>query len=358
MIEPPVNLGPLVNGKGRNGGATLSADGRTLIFHSSRPGGQGELDLWMSTRASPNEPFGQPVNLGSDVNSSEIESQPTLSGDGLTLIFGRRSTAAEDLWMSTRDTTSDPFGQPVNMGTDVNSNEDEQAPDLSADGLALIFFSTRERSRGLWISRRKSPDDPFGPAMKLEVDSVVPFGPTVSSDRRTLFFTAGLKEGHGSYDLWMSTRTANDGPFGAPVNLGRGINSDKFDSGPCISADGRMLIFESDRPGGHGGFDLWMSRIRRPEDGDGTARTTPPPTVAPFDAAAAKAHQKAWAKHLGLPVERKVPLPGGQEMTFMLIPPGEFMMGSTREEQDRFHDGIGDSPWAEGWLRSEARGIV
>lgn len=80
----------------------------------------------------------------------------------------------------------------------------------------------------------------------------------------------------------------------------------------------------------------------------------PLPAIAPFGEAKAKQHQQAWAKYLGVPVEKKILLTDGQEMVFMLIPPGEFMMGSTREEQDRFRDGIEDSPWAESWLRSES----
>ncbi|NQV26316.1 MAG: SUMF1/EgtB/PvdO family nonheme iron enzyme [Rhodopirellula sp.] len=64
----------------------------------------------------------------------------------------------------------------------------------------------------------------------------------------------------------------------------------------------------------------------------------PPPAVAPFDAAQAKAHQQAWADYLGLPVEKEVELPGGAKITFMLIPPGEFLMGSSPEEKKHFID--------------------
>jgi len=64
--------------------------------------------------------------------------------------------------------------------------------------------------------------------------------------------------------------------------------------------------------------------------------TVPPLAVAPFDADQAKAHQEAWAKHLGMPVEKEVELPGGEKMAFMLISPGEFMMGSTEDDIQRF----------------------
>ncbi len=64
--------------------------------------------------------------------------------------------------------------------------------------------------------------------------------------------------------------------------------------------------------------------------------SAPPLATFPFDAAQAKAHQAAWAKYLGLPVEKEVVLPGGEKLALVLIPPGEFLMGSTPEEQARF----------------------
>lgn len=62
----------------------------------------------------------------------------------------------------------------------------------------------------------------------------------------------------------------------------------------------------------------------------------PPLAVAPFDAATAEEHQQAWANYLGLPVERDVDLGGGVKLTMVLIPPGQFLMGSTDEERSRF----------------------
>ena len=66
----------------------------------------------------------------------------------------------------------------------------------------------------------------------------------------------------------------------------------------------------------------------------------PPAAIAPFDADQAKAHQKAWAGYLGVPVEKEVELPGGEKMKFMLIPPGEFMMGTTEEAKVRLLDRV------------------
>ncbi len=81
----------------------------------------------------------------------------------------------------------------------------------------------------------------------------------------------------------------------------------------------------------------------------------PAPAVAPFDAATAKQHQQAWADHLGLPIEREIDLPEGEKLTLVLIPPGEFLMGSSEEEQARFLEeaqAAGDW-WAAGNIPSE-----
>lgn len=62
----------------------------------------------------------------------------------------------------------------------------------------------------------------------------------------------------------------------------------------------------------------------------------PPPAIVTFDGAQASAHQEAWARYLGLEVEKTIALSDGTTVTFVFIPPGEFLMGSTKEEQDRF----------------------
>ncbi len=70
----------------------------------------------------------------------------------------------------------------------------------------------------------------------------------------------------------------------------------------------------------------------------------PPPAKAPFDAQQARTHQEAWSKHLGVPVEKEVELPGGAKINFMLIPPGEFMMGSSKDEQEHFIQRLEETP--------------
>ena len=75
------------------------------------------------------------------------------------------------------------------------------------------------------------------------------------------------------------------------------------------------------------------AKLLRPMPRETSGLTKGPPlAVAPFDAAAAKAHQEAWAKHLDEPIEKEVVLPGNVRLTLVLVPPGEFAMGSTPEK--------------------------
>src|SRR2546428_7634305 len=84
---------------------TIRADGRELMFWSTRPGGLGGADLWVSTRQNVHDPWSPPVNLGAPLNSPSDDVTPNLSFDGRTLIFGSNRpgrSGGNDLRMSTR----------------------------------------------------------------------------------------------------------------------------------------------------------------------------------------------------------------------------------------------------------------
>ena len=123
----PTNLGPTVNTSAFDGVPSISADGLELYFSSGRPGGYGSLDIWVTTRPTKDDPWGTPVNLGSTVNSGYDDPTPSISTDGLTLYFSsnRPGEGGYDLWLTTRATKQDPWGEPVNLGPTVNSSAQE-----------------------------------------------------------------------------------------------------------------------------------------------------------------------------------------------------------------------------------------
>ena len=161
----PVNLGPAVNTSDEEYCPEISADSLTLLPSLGSPGWQGNHDVWMSTRNSVDVPFGEPVNLGPPINTNAKDGHPTLSSDGLTLIYSsnRQCTPGDsDLWMSTRKSMSVPFGVPVNLGSTVNTNTWEGGPALSSDSLTLFFASGSPDGYGssdLWMARIVRPGE-------------------------------------------------------------------------------------------------------------------------------------------------------------------------------------------------------
>ena len=86
-----VNLGPGVNSPYDDGDPSIAPDGLSLYFGSTRPDGLGEDDIWVTTKQkterNPEGYWGTPVNLGAPVNSEYREGLPTITADGLTLVF-------------------------------------------------------------------------------------------------------------------------------------------------------------------------------------------------------------------------------------------------------------------------------
>jgi hypothetical protein len=80
-----------------------------------------------------------------------------------------------------------------------------------------------------------------------------------SDDGLSLFFTSDRPGGQGGSDIWLTTRSTPGGPWANPVNLGSPLNSPAADWGPSISSNGLELYFSSDRPNGHGGDDIYVT---------------------------------------------------------------------------------------------------
>lgn len=105
----------------------------------------------------------------------------------------------------------------------------------------------------------------------------VSLGPVVNStsndqnaqlqkDELAIYFSSDRPGGLGRLDIYVTRRASLDSPWGPPVNLGAPVNTPANDFAPNISIDGHLLFFASGRPGGHGGADLYMSRRDNPND--------------------------------------------------------------------------------------------
>lgn len=145
------------------------------------------------------------------------------------------------------------WSSPVNLGPVVNSGFSDFAPHPRADGLSLYFTSTRPDSLGgedLWVSQRAARDDPWDTPRNLGAainTAANERSPALSSNGRLLFFATDRTGGSGGFDIWMSWRAdpRDDLAWEAPVNLGTGINSSATDAGPSFLGPARW-----NRPGG------------------------------------------------------------------------------------------------------------
>jgi WD40-like Beta Propeller Repeat len=269
----PVNLGPTVNATDSNNVApALSKDGLSLYFTSTRPGGFGGDDIYVSHRYSTDDPWGPPINLGPTINTTLNEREPAFSRDGHLMFFvsNRLGMGGTDIWVSRRIHTDDDFGwqTPENLGAGVNSSLADTGPSYFANdelGTPQLFFSSNRS--GANISRvyvsEQAADGSFGPAVLIpELGVTSPGGvtPSIRHDGLEIFLTSNRPGSiANTADLWVSTRETVFDPWSEPINLGPTVNSTLVENLPEISSDGKTLFFSSNRTGSIGLVDLWMS---------------------------------------------------------------------------------------------------
>src|SRR5918995_574859 len=91
-------------------------------------------------------------------------------------------------------------------------------------------------------------------------------GPTLSGDGLSLYFGSDRPGGLGGFDIWVSQRACTDCSWETPVNLGAVVNTAAAETGPGLSVDGHLLFFRSPREGGQGLGDVYVSRRANPND--------------------------------------------------------------------------------------------
>lgn len=219
-------------------------------------------------------PF-NPVSIGNSINTKDDEYWPSITADGQTLIFTRqlnisnnpgfRGVVQEDFYISRYiDKT---WQQAYNAGSPLNSVQNEGAQTLSSDG-SYMFFTGCNRQGGLGScdiyfsaynnGKWSEPADIGGPVNTNKWESQ----PSISADGKTLFYSSSRPGGLGGKDIWFS-RLNSKNLWSDPVNMGPSINTDGDEMSPFIHFDGRTLYFASDGRIGMGGFDLYMSRLEK-----------------------------------------------------------------------------------------------
>ena len=273
----PVNLGPVVNSVSSEQNAQLTKDGLAIYFTSDRPGGFGGLDIWVTRRASLDSPWEAPFNLGAPINTALADLGPNISIDGHLLFFASSrpgGAGGTDLYMSRRDDVNDDMGwsEPVNLGAMVNTFENELAPNYhqnAEEGGGNIYFNRGNMAAGLAdlyyasVSRAGVATEPATFVAELSMPAVNEAAASLSHDAKEIFFFSTRAGGMGSNDIWTSTRQNANYPWSPPRNVAS-LNTTASDVTPNLSFDGLTMIFGSNRPGAMGANDLWITtRTRR-----------------------------------------------------------------------------------------------
>lgn len=265
----PVNLGSPVNRTTSiENSPELSKDGLSLYFGSNRTGagGFGSIDLYVSQRACADTNnslcrWGEPVNLGSVINTSSVDGGPTLSRDGhqLFLISDRPGgLGSNDIWISWRTNVQDDFGwgPPLNLGPPVNTNQLEAGPNPRG-GELYFHHGPAVGNTDIYVSRMRG--DVFDSPILVEALSSPGFfdqRPSIRFDGREIILSSDRPGGLGLQDIWASTRDGNGQEWTIPVNLGSPINTEFQEQTPMISEDGTVLLFASNRTGN---FDIYIA---------------------------------------------------------------------------------------------------
>lgn len=239
------------------GDANVTPDGFTLFFAQGFGGPTGG-DIFVATRNRVDEPFdNDSVEAVVELNTEYGDGGPELSRDGLTIYFhsNRPGHGSNDIFVARRKTLDDPFGPPENV-KEINGPSGDLNPTLTGDGLTIVFNSNPGGNKDLYIATRPSLDTPFGEPRNLEEINTEfqQVRASISDDGLTLFWSnfslPHPPDSLGFSDFWMATRSSREEPFTNRRNVGPPISSLHHEHSPFISPDWP-------RAGAHIYFSRW-----------------------------------------------------------------------------------------------------
>ena len=219
----------------------LTADNRFLLF-TGRPTASSGEDLYVS-RQNKDGSMGEPQPISPAINSSYNEGAGSISGDGKTLVFAScdrpKAIGNCDLYISRR--TGNNWSTPINLGLNVNSTEWDSQPSLSADGRTLYFTSTRRGGQGqedIYITTLQ-PDGNWSPAQNVGTPVNTPgkdMAPFIHASGTTLYYVTDGLVGMGGLDVFRCEKTAA-GTWSPPINLGYPLNTFENEASLFITSD-------------------------------------------------------------------------------------------------------------------------
>lgn len=216
-------------------------------------------------------------NLKSPINSNSSEYVPVISSDESVMIFtyrGEKSTGglmnasyeadpegeySEDVFISYKENGS--WTTPVSIGPAINTNKHDAAIALSNDGQKLFIYRDSEGGGDIYISYLNGKDWSEPVPLPGEVNTGSWEGSaSLSADEKTLYFSSEKPGGFGGRDIYVA-KLKPDGTWGDVMNMGAAINTAYDDDAPFIQPDGRLLHFSSNGRNSMGGFDIFRTMM-------------------------------------------------------------------------------------------------
>jgi len=203
-----------------------------------------------------------PQNMGDSINSAALEYFPSLTIDGSKMIFTRRINSDEDFYES--DFIDGKWTNAKPLGGKINTNFNEGAQNISQDGQLLVFtgcnYPEGQGSCDLYFSIKTNNgwSEPQNLGSMVNTD-FWESSPSLSPDKRDLYFSSSMSGGFGGRDIWVTHRLQT-GRWSRPENLGEAVNTSGDESCPFMHADNETLYFNSNGHPGYGMTDLFFSK--------------------------------------------------------------------------------------------------
>ncbi len=229
-----------------NGGAahnpTLTGDMLELYFDNG-------LDIYTTTRTSTDQPFGA-ATLESTLSSTSLELTPELSYDGLTVYFSSDHNPGDgdtNIWMSTRTSTTDEWATPTQVSQLSSDHTNDAAATPSANSLSIVENYDEPANNvniDIYESTRTTTSAVWGTPMPLaNVNSAADDdNPMLSADQLELYFDSNRA---GGDQLYVATRPSTGDTFTSPTLVDQ-TGALEGESAPWISQDSHHLVFEHD----------------------------------------------------------------------------------------------------------------
>ena len=253
-------MGPLINSAARDAEPTFTADGRTMYYNCNDRLPEPGADICVSFLEDGE--WTAPEVVGPPISSEYFDVEPLLSPDGTQLyVMSNRpgGYGGPDIWVSRK--TDEGWGEMRNLGPVINSPDADHCIYFAGtDWDTAYWTSTRPGGFGgndIWTTTRV--DGEWGDATNLgpEVNSAASEHHSLPSpDGKSLYVTSDREGGHGGEDIYV-TEIDVGGTWGALDNLGLTVNSESNDRCPAFSPDNTKFYFDSEREGGYGDKDLW-----------------------------------------------------------------------------------------------------